>query len=54
MNKPNKNNQLTTSNIIAAILFALLLIGLILFATYYNPDDQYSSSFFDNISDFMK
>lgn len=54
MKKRKKQNQVTLSSIIGAILFAVLMTGLIVFAMYYDPSKQYSNSFFDDVSEAMK
>ncbi|MDH5471368.1 MAG: hypothetical protein OEY87_00505 [Gammaproteobacteria bacterium] len=54
MKKRNKRSQITTSNVIGAVVFALLMTALIVFAMYYDPNKQYSNSFFDDVSEFMK
>lgn len=54
MKKLKRNKDLTPGKIIAAILFVALLSGLVIFTIYYDPNDQYSNSFFDDVSETMK
>jgi len=53
MIKRRKNKDLTLGRIISAILFAILMAALIVFAMYYDPSKQYSNSFFDDVSKVM-
>jgi len=54
MKKRRKNKDLTVSRVIAAVLFAVLMASLIVFTMYYDPNKQYSNSFFDDVSTIMK
>ena len=54
MKKYRKNRDLTPGRIIAAILFAVLITSLIVFALYYDPNKQYSNSFFEDVSETIK
>jgi len=54
MKKRRKNKDLTVGKIISAILFATLLTSLIVFAMYYDPEKQYSNSFFDDVAKTMQ
>jgi len=52
--KRRKSNDLTVGRIISAIIFAILMAFLIVFTIYYDPEKQYSNSFFDDVSETMK
>jgi len=54
MKKRRKNKDLTVGRVIAAVLFAVLMATLIVFTMYYDPNKQYSNSFFDDVSTVMK
>jgi len=54
MKKRRKNKDLTVGNVISAILFATLLSALIVFAVYYDPEKQFSNSFFDDVAKVMQ
>lgn len=50
MKKPKKHAQFDWGRLFAAIIFVVLMFGLVLFAVYYDPDKQFSNSFFEDIS----
>ena len=53
MKKRRKNRDLTVGRVISAVVFAVLMSTLIVFAMYYDPNKQYSNSFFDDVSQVM-
>ena len=50
MKKRKKLSKPATGQVIGAILFISLLVGLVMFAAGYNADGNFSSSFFDDVS----
>lgn len=54
MKKSNKHKQFDLGRLLAAIVFVVLMFGLVLFTVYYDPDKQYSNSFFEDISNTIK
>ena len=50
MKKRKKLNKPATGQIIGAILFISLMVGLVMFAAGYNADESFSSSFFEDVS----
>ena len=50
MNKRRKHSDITSGNIIAAVIIGILLAFLIVFAMFYDPDKQFSNSFFEDVS----
>ena len=50
MSKGKKHHNLDKSQIIGAIIFIVLIISLILLGLTYDPDGQYTSSFFEDVS----
>jgi hypothetical protein len=50
MKKSKKHKQFDLGRLFAAIVFVVLMFGLVLFTVYYDPDKQFSNSFFEDIS----
>ena len=50
MTEFKKRNKLSRGQIISAIIFIVLMIAMVLFAIAYNPDQQFSSSFFEDVA----
>ena len=51
MKKTRQHNEFGLARIIGALIFALLLLGLVVFTFTYDPEKQFSSSFFEDVSD---
>lgn len=49
-----KRKKLDNSQIIGAIIFIALILGLILLGIAYNPDNNFSSRFFEDVSNAIK
>jgi len=54
MPKFKKHSEVTVGRVIGAIIFALLMTFLIVYAIYYDPDKEFSNSFFDDVSNAVK
>ncbi len=54
MTKFKKHSEVTVGRVISAIIFALLMAFLIIYAIYYDPDKEYSNSFFDDVSNAVR
>lgn len=54
MPKFKKHSEVTVGRVIAAIIFAILMTLMIVYAIYYDPDKEYSNSFFDDVSNAVK
>lgn len=54
MKKRKKRSQVTAGSIFGAIFFAVLMTALIVFAMFYDPDKNYSNTFFDDVATFMQ
>jgi hypothetical protein len=50
MNKRRKSSDLSFGRIASAIFFIALMVGLVLFAVSYDPQSQFSSNFFEDVS----
>ena len=49
---PRKRKQLNidAAQIVGAVIIISLFTGLLLLGLFYNPDNQFSSSFFEDVS----
>ncbi len=54
MSPSKKNRKTDLSQIVAAIMFIILLLGLVILGIAYEPGDQFSNSFFDNVANAIK
>ncbi len=50
MNKNRNPNGVSFGHVVGAVIFILVIIGLVLFAAGYNADDRYSNGFFNDVS----
>ena len=50
MKSTKKRKSIDWGRLVTAIVFVVLMFGLVLFAVYYDPERKYSNSFFDDIS----
>ena len=50
MKTRKKHSEFSIGRLIGAIVFVLLMFGLVIFTIYYDPNKQFSSSFFDDVS----
>ncbi len=54
MKKRKNSLRKSLGRIVAATFWILVIVGLVLFNIYYDPNKQYSNSFFDDVSETMK
>ncbi len=50
MKKLKRHSDITPGRIIGAIIIGFLLAAMIVFTMYYDPNAQFSNSFFDDVS----
>ena len=50
MNKNRNPNNFTFGHVVGAVIFILIMIGLIVFAAGYDPESQFNNSFFEDVS----
>ena len=54
MTKFKKHSEVTVGRVIAAIIFALFMTVIIVYAIYYDPNKEFSNSFFDDVSNAVR
>lgn len=48
---PDKSRKpISIGNIISAVVFIVLMVAMVLFAMAYDPGEQFSSSFFEDVA----
>lgn len=50
MRTGKKNKSLNPGQLVAAIVFVVVMFGLVLFAAYYDPQRPFSNGFFEDVS----
>ena len=45
-----KHSEFSMSRLLGAIIFVVMMFGLVLFSVYYDPSKQFSNSFFEDVS----
>ena len=50
MKNRSKRSTFDWGRLISAIVFVVVMFGLVLFAMYYDPERQFSNSFFEDVS----
>jgi hypothetical protein len=54
MKKTRRKKKLDTGQLIGAIVFIFLFIALILLGVFYDSSVEYTSTFFEDVSDAIK
>jgi len=54
MKKRKSSLGKSIGRVIAATIWILIMVGLVLFNIYYDPSKQYSGSFFDDVGETMQ
>ena len=54
MGKFKQKNDITLGKVISAIIIGVLLSALVVFTIYYDPNKQFSNSFFNDVSNAIK
>ena len=52
--KRKKHSEITLGRVIGAIIFAVLMTLLVVYAMYYDPNKEFSNSFFDDVSNAVR
>lgn len=50
MSRKPKRTNIDMAQLVGAAIFISVFVGLLLLGLFYNPDDQFSSSFFEDVA----